>query len=294
MEQLSTLNEIQDEMLRLTSLCRDHVMKVFVDYGRPDSVVDMTLNRFFSYFSQRSQVVCHLTSIGYHWDAEIILRSFMEAAAKIWLICLHPNDQRENLVEEFLYITEKVDNRKMARRANITQRLSQRINSTANTRVMEIFNNNELFEKDELNKKARKELETKWSFSVIISYLEQNHPADFPMKDIESLLHTYGMGSHLLHSDRMALDLMLDRSLREPEELDILTQAHCTRIWSDLAWLWYISLTALKYRFEIGSLKDEIYAEFKMFADSCQKIKEKFDDSQNEFYKQYLNEMPPK
>lgn len=281
------MNQIQDAMIIATSLFRDRIKEIFSNHEERDSLVDDTLKKLFRYFSERSQTIAHLTSFEYAWDAEMILRSAFEASAKIWLICLSSQEKRESLVEDFWNLNTEIHNRKTARKANISINLFAAVDSRDNIDILSHLEDQTIFPHDNVNKKERKAAEQKWSFSEIITHLESSYPPEFPCKYISSLLHGYGMASHLIHADESALDLMLDRELREEEELLILKCAHSIRIWNDLVSLWYISMLALHYRYGIAIKREDVHGVYERFCGLCKPAQERFHLSQRDFYKNW-------
>ena len=278
------MDEIQSAMLSVTSACRDSISSYFSENLQINSRVDATLNDLLGYFSDRSQAISHLVSCGYAWDAEIILRCAYETAAKIWLICLTPDDTRDRLVEEFWGISAEIHNRKKARQASFAKQLHISRNNQHDSRVFAFLEDRTIFHQDEINKKERKAIEQKWSFTEIVNYLEANHPIDFPMRYVTGLLFNYGTASHLIHADDHALDLMLDRELRDPEELALLMLTHTLRIWSDLVSLWFMSSETLRYRFGIKGRNAKLYEQVEKFQGLGAPIKEQFDQMQEHFY----------
>lgn len=278
------MDEIQSAMLDATSKFRNSIAKDFAENFKSYNRIDSTLNDLFAYFSDRSQAISHLASYGYAWDAEIILRCAYEVAGKIWLICLYPKDGRGKLIEEFWGISAEIHNRKKARKANLAKQLHILRNAQYDSKVFDFFEDKEIFPHDEINKKERKGIEQKWSFTEIINYLEANHPKDFPMKYITCLLFNYDAASHLIHADDHALDLMLDRELRDPEELTLLTLSHTIRIWSDLVSLWYMSAETLRYHFGIREKNRDLYMYIEKFSKVSDPIRARFNQTQEKFY----------
>jgi len=278
------MNQLQEAMLSATSLFRDCIIKIFADNEEPDSLVDTTLKKLVSYFSERSQAIVHLVSFEYTWDAEIVLRSAFETCAKIWFICLQTPTNREVVVNEYWNIYSKIHNRKRLKKAHFSKLLFLSVKEKESLDVISAFEDKSLFPCDDLNKKERKLIEQKWSFSEIISHLELSHPPDFPMKHVSSLLHGYGVASSLIHADDFALDLMLDRGLRNDQELLILMCAHTARIWSDLVALWYISLTALDYRYGIKSTDEGITKVYMDYWSLERPVNDRFNMSQKDYY----------
>ncbi|MHC1790986.1 DUF5677 domain-containing protein [Solidesulfovibrio sp.] len=280
------INEIQDAMLRATTLVRDAVVRVFSENEDKSSQVDIVLKRLFSFFSARSQAVAHLMSFEYAWDAEIVLRSVYETSAKIWFICLHPKDERDNLVDEFINIKLMTHNRKIIRKAELIKLLFQSVGDQDSVDVYEAFKSEEHFPVDDLNKRERKKMEQKWSYSEMINYIELNYPTQVPMNHLSSYLFRYMTSSSLLHADIFALDLMLDRQLRDEEELFCLKYAHFVRIWSDIVWIWFITLKTLRHKFECNDKDESIYAACERFTILSRPLSDGFYASQREFYQE--------
>ena len=165
-----SMDNIQDEQLNLISNTRDRI-EALID--RPNLTnVDATLTRLLGYFSGRSQTISLLVSDGNLLDAEIILRSFNECFAKICFVCYQPNDLKENLVDEFWNQLGKVNNHRKRHRAQRAEDFAKCVGSAQDERVLKALSSDALYDFGELNRKQRKSLEQKWSYSEIISFLD--------------------------------------------------------------------------------------------------------------------------
>ncbi|MER2534765.1 MAG: DUF5677 domain-containing protein [Rhizobiaceae bacterium] len=241
-------NALQDATLQAVSAVRDAVQACFdSDAARLDERVFSTLRRLFAFMSERSQAISFLVSAGYVWDAEIIVRSFYEAHAKIWFICLTPESGRRALVDEFWDTTSAVHNRRRAAQAAEAAAVSRRQGDSDDALVLSSLTREDIFPADPLNKQGRRTVEQKWSFAEIVRHLQKSGSADFDLSNLGGLLHMYGQASHMIHADESALDTMLDRQLREKTELRTLAEAHVCRIFSDQAHCWLFSLMALRH-----------------------------------------------
>lgn len=281
------MNRIQDAMLITTEIFRNCIQKIFFDYASENSLVDNTLKRLVSYFSERSQTVSHLASIEYLWDAEIIYRSAVETSAKIWFICLSSVEDREVLVEEFWNINSKIHNRKSSNQAKKVYELFLFRKAEDETDIFYHLQDEKIFPYDDGNRKERKVAEQKWSFSEIITYLENNYPREVPCKYLSSFMYHYGMSSHLIHADEIALDLMLDSQLRDKEELLIFKCAQCTKLWCNLVSLWFFLIQTLYFKYEVCDKDEGINSIYKGFCDLCKPVENRFYDSQRNFYDEY-------
>jgi hypothetical protein len=285
-EDAARLNQLQDAVIVAIRTLRDEIDGHFSKNGDQEDLVDHTLRRLFSYLSDRSQAVSFLVSSGYVWDSEIVLRSFHEANAKVWFICLCDPAERKALVEEFWDAFSAAHNRKQATRARASVELFRSVNSPNNEAILSALTSESLFNFGTDNKDKRKRLEQKWSFSEILKYLEANAPADFPMRHLQALSHHYGIASHLIHADEAALNLMLDRRLRPPEELGLLARAHVCRIFSDQVTLWMLSGMALAFRFGLKErVSVDLWNKFKHIHDLSKPFTDAFDASQLDFYR---------
>jgi hypothetical protein len=291
---MSDLNSVQAAALDAITAARNAIQGTFSEQGDHQDLVDNTLMRLCAYLSDRSQAVSYLVSSGFAWDGEIILRSFYEVNAKIWLICLSAEDQRPALTEEFWGTLASIHNHKRAHRAAAAQELFRRQGKPDDEAVFSVLMQEDLFDRGQGNKQARKAIDQKWSFTEIIRFLAANPPEGFNLIDITGVLHMYGQASHLIHADDAALDLMLDRQLRSPEELKILASAHVCRIWSDLVSLWCFSSLTIGFRFDpkarIGA---ELRGQFSRFHELSRPFLDAFHKSQADFYARVRDRQTP-
>jgi Family of unknown function (DUF5677) len=284
-EEVARLNELQDAVIDAIRTSRDEIEDHFSKSGDSADLIDNTLQRLCSYLSDRSQAVSYLVSSGYVWDAEIVLRSFYEANAKVWFICLSDPSDRNTLVEEFWVALSAAHNRKQATRAKTSAELFRNTNRPNDEAVLAALTSEDLFNFGTDNKDRRRRLEQKWSFAEILKFLKANSPAVFETKYVEALSHGYGIASHLVHADEAALDLMLDRKLRPKDELGILARAHVCRIFSDQVSLWVFTVMSLAYRFgEQKRVSVDLKKKFEHVHDLSRHFTEAFDASQLKFY----------
>lgn len=282
---------MQDATLAAITAARDAIDSLFVAHAAP-MVVDATLRQLFAYMSERSQAVSYLVSSGYTWDAEIVLRPLYEVNARIWLICLAPDEKaREALVTEFWGDHAEIHNRKRANRAATAVAVARLNGASGDDTILSTLADGQSFTFSQADKATRKKVEQKWSFSEIVRFLEKNAPDDFDMSAIAGTLHMYGLASHLIHADAAALDLMADRKLRDSDELAILSATHLCRIFSDQASFWLFSTLALAHRFgKRDTIGDEVFQKYARIHQLSTPISEEFERSQAAFYEKINRE----
>lgn len=281
------LLKIQRHFENCVASARDAADSIFS--GTDDNGVELqTLKSLFALMSARSQAAYYLVTSGYIWDAEIILRSFSEASSKIWFICYRNEDSRASLVAEFWDEYAQAHNNKKSARSKKAQLLALQYGSTTEHEIFSFLSRQDVFPHSDENKAKRRELEQKWSFTEILKYLDSDEQSFVPIRGISAYLHFYGMQSHLVHSDNVALDLMHDQNTRQQQERVLKEISHVCRIMSDLCSFWVFSLEALQYSQSIPWNRRAVYwEEWKEFHDLSKHAKDDFFASQEDFYKHW-------
>jgi hypothetical protein len=288
MPELPPIRALQETSLESLTLIRDEIDGLFSRYGTEPLMITGTLKNLFWYLSSRSQTVSFLISYGYSWDAEIILRSFYEAAAKIVFICFADEAEKLNLINEFWHELGPIGDRKSAHKAKFAEQIQKKESVSAS--IFAMLQDSRVFDFVVDGSKAeRKRLEQKWSFSEIIESLERQATQGIPLKGIKSLLHIYGMASHLIHADKHAMDLMHDRATRPIEELKTLEASHAARIMTDQVSITWLCADALRRHFNGEFSNAATFREaFNRTAELSKPFQTAFEDSQKEFYSHWL------
>ena len=202
------------------------------DAGAND--VKRTLCMLYQYFLDRSGSVITLLANRLDWDAEIVLRTCYECAFKVLRIALASSREQVKLVQEFWGPVGESANRRAARKAVFAEAVFPET-CQAPRDVFQLLQDPKVFPTGPgLTREDRRRLERKWSFFEIVEALAECRLKGRKIHNIRSFLHVYGMASHLVHSDCKALDLVTDRTLREPDELTLLEDAHVARIATDV------------------------------------------------------------
>lgn len=194
-----------------------------------------TLRLLLGYILERGFAALRLMTMRHDFDAEILLRTFHEGAAKLMLIALTPEADRVEVLDEYWAGLGQVADRKTAHRAGMAESVmpDEPSDSRDSLRVLQSRH----FQRGEqtLDRHERRRLEQKWSLPEVLKALDRLLKTE--RREAVALLHIYGMASHLAHADCRALELTLDRSFRPPEERANLEHAHVARMLSDIAML---------------------------------------------------------
>jgi hypothetical protein len=282
---------LQEASLQALTQIRDEVQSLFSRYGAEPHAVTQTLKNLFWYLSSRSQTVSFLISHGYSWDAEIILRPFYEAAAKILFICFAEENDKPALVDEFWNKLGPINNRRTARKAAFAEQLFEK--ESLSTSVLAMMRDERVFDlHTEGSRAQRKRLEKKWSFAEIVENLDERATEGRPVKGVKSMLHIYGMASHLIHADQAAMDLMHDRATRGPHERNILEAGHVSRIMSDQVSITWFCADALREHFRGDFTNNaKILEAVNRTLKLGKRFQTAFEDSQRSFYARWVGDV---
>lgn len=292
----NALRILQDGCLESLEYIRDEIQHLFQVYCQEPNLTDQTLKNLFAYQFSRSQAVSFLTSWGYVWDAEIVLRSFYETTVKLLYISLAQESEKHSLVEEFWEDLGAILSCKTAQRASHAEKVFEP--GSVSAAVFGTLQDERIFDlKPQANRTIRKDLQKKWSFTEMVESLQNRQLNGKPLVDTKFLLHIYGTASHLTHADKAALELIADRAMREPKELKLLEAGHTSRVLTDqvsLTWFCAVALKShLKGEFRNPQKMNEAFQTAHRLSDP---IQEAFSDSQRAFYGRWFDlaeECPP-
>lgn len=276
--------DVQDLFIRCVSMTRDEIEKIIAGIKHPDRSLS-TLAQFFFFIGERSQAVSFLLFNGFLWDAEIVLRSFYEANAKVWYICYRSQESRDAIIDEFWTDFAEMHNQKKMSRSTKSLEMANQFGSQIDSQIFAFLQREDIFKKSTGNKSRRRALEGKWSFSEIIKYLENDAKGLAPLEGVTALAHIYGMQSHLCHADDVALDMMHDHAARPTQERRLKELSHVCRIFSDVSSFWLFSLEALQFSVGLAfDRKSEVWNLWQELHFKSRPAREAFEKSQSAFY----------
>lgn len=244
-----------------------------------------TLRVLNQYQHDRTQAAYCLIVNGLVWDAEVIIRVVYETFAKVAFLATASEEQRADLLGEYWDLLGAVYDRQGALKAEAGERLLKRFGSDGSSRVMASLRDQRVYRTDPLeDKRFRKQLEQRWSFSEILTALKSGRLGNARLIEVEALAHIYGMSSHIAHANSRALDLLQDRATRGSDLLQ-LEIGHVCRMLSDM-----VSVTSFGlYLSEMswaGNIKmpDPLATAFRAMSKSTKPFEEQFEASQDSFY----------
>jgi len=210
--------------------------------------------------SERYQSATLLIQEGRLWDAEILLRSAAEAVFKLLFIARAEEAERVKRLEEYSVTLSRIADLRQSERAR--SKLATLPGDSPDCSVFAAIvlpPEAEAQIRAQLPRKVRQALNAKWSFSEIIDWLDSTMTARGLPSVTLTILHTYGISSHVLHADERGLALVHDRMARDDDVRAKLENAHAARLLSDVIAFYALTVIALEGVAAIGdtqSLRD--------------------------------------
>lgn len=279
--------ELRDAAWTLLITQRNDLLVEVEGWAEP-TPIQRVLLALFQLLGDRGRGVLALLNAGLDWDAEIVLRSFYECASKIIYLATSSELDRPSRIHEFEVILAEASDKRRSRKAAFAEAIFDDQSATDRDVFRALQHPDMVRNSEIISKKERQAVEGRWSFSGIIEQLSAGQSSD-PLPEATSLLHIYGMASHLAHSDAGALDMMEDRARRGSEERELLEAAHRARIVSDVASLsFYCGLVMEAPLGVTGDWKKSWVAPYRTVMALSAAARDSFYPTQREFYDQVL------
>ncbi len=216
-EQLST---VRASAWSTIELCKESIGRLHYD-TEVNSLVRETIGRLSLHLDYVTRGVDCTIGVELQECAQILMRSSFEAAGKILFISLQPKETQTETAQELITILSEIYHRRNKERAGHAANFAKTNRDDDSAIIYEHIAKSPDICASTLTRSERKIIEQKWSFTTIISWTQNRFCAlgiDFPFS---SILYDYGMSSHLLHADGIALDLELDQATRPVKEAEI-------------------------------------------------------------------------
>lgn len=288
---LATSEPLFVQFVECMRAIRGYHCQVFVE--RPESNLYSETLRVLNHYQQdRTQAAYCLIVNGLVWDAEVIIRVAYETFAKVAFLATASVEQRDELLHEYWELLGAVYDRQSALKAEACEHLLNRFGSQGDTRVMAALRDRRVYRTDPLgDKRFRKQLEQRWSFSEILGALKGGRLGNASLVGIDALAHIYGMSSHFAHANSRALDLLEDRATRGGDLLQ-LEVGHICRMLTDMVSITSFSLFLCERSWAGGNkMPDPLAAAFRSMLESAKPFQVAFEASQDELYSSWpMNE----
>ncbi|MGJ7614833.1 MULTISPECIES: DUF5677 domain-containing protein [unclassified Variovorax] len=186
--------------------------------------------RLMQYYSSRCQSVNLLLQEWKLWDCDILMRSALECVTRFLFVSVaEPSERSQRIIEYQVLLSEIEDIQRSEKARSAVKNLHDAESAMLiGGVVLDPVREAEL--RSRWPKTKRQALKQKWSFSEIVRVLEKVDEPTLDLTGYGSLLHSYGLSSHLIHADQTAMDLMYDRATRDPGAKLLQERAHFARL----------------------------------------------------------------
>jgi hypothetical protein len=176
------------------------------------------------FYTQRCIATSSLLQADLLWDAEIVFRAAIEAALKVWFVAATPEPERSVRVREFREHLSEVAIYRFRARASAGHTVKS--GPEAMVSMLAMSENEQNVHRAKWTKRERKALEQKWAFAEMVKALENASVGGHRLPYLVDLTHSYGVASHFLHADQMAITLTADRESRAAKTSELLASLH--------------------------------------------------------------------
>lgn len=213
------------------------------DYAKPYIAKDYSgLNPLVRFVVAQLYIDCHLSSEsvlllireGKVWDADLITRSVMEGSVKFTHLLTGTAEQVYEKVNEYWNVLPVF---KRIKHSENAKKLLENIPNPEGPEwqpIWELVISDVEYEQIRMqyNRKDRRALEEKWSFSGIMKSLTKSEPPW--ITPLVGLMHNYTISSHLVHKDADGVGMVWERNMRDSSRRDAVTIGHAARLVSDI------------------------------------------------------------
>lgn len=182
------------------------------------------------YYGERCQSLNLLLQDWKLWDSDILMRSATECATRFIFVSIAAPTERATRIEEYEVALNEIDDLQRSEKAKPAVAASMDSDTAMLLGGVVLSPEREAELRARWPKAKRAQLKQKWSFSEMVRQLSEFQNDGIDLRHYKSLLHGYGLSSHLVHADQTAINMFWDRHEREPHVRKMQEQAHFARL----------------------------------------------------------------
>lgn len=205
------------------------LMEPFASHRFEDRAAAAALGELASASARSSESAMLLCAFGQLWDAELVMRSVVEASLKFCFILQSP----EHFPERMREYREDLHDIGVLKGHNKISEFLGGIASHSDAQVRPLVDRllapEELTRlQDRLPRQKRNIIEQRWGFSAMVGVLDRSGDPIFA--GIAGLAHGYAMASHVMHADPIGVSMPMERDHRAPDRRDAAHSVHLARL----------------------------------------------------------------
>lgn len=221
----SELITIIDRFARYQNECADLFIEIAESLQPRNPKLAAICGDQFNFMAARSNSLIELVKINALWDAQILVRPIIESCVKVCFLCFSPEEQRPKLCLEYEETLGVINTLKLHDKALKTLGA---VEGTPHPMLEALLLPEDKLKelREKVPKEVRKDIESRWGFTRMVVTLDQSFKSHFQISPFSSLLHTYGLSSHLIHADETGLGTIRARGRLEEPRLSVITASH--------------------------------------------------------------------
>lgn len=218
------------ESLAVFSQFRDEIRNVI----KESKAADPRFSRFASgqmhYYGERCQSLNLLLQEWKLWDCDILMRVATECATRFIFVSVANVSERADRIHEYEVGLNEIEDLQRSEKAKPSVVSSSDPDTAMLLGGIVLSPEKEAALRARWPKAKRAQIKQKWSFSEMVRQLSEVHNERIDLRHYKSLLHGYGLSSHLIHADQTAINVYWDRQERETHIRRLQEQAHFARL----------------------------------------------------------------
>lgn len=273
------------ESLAVYSMIRDEIRNILEDdceCGK--EYKDFALSQLY-YYSERCQSMSLLLQEWKLWDADIVMRAALECATRFIFVSVAQEDERSNLIYEYSVALSEIADIQRSEKAKKFVDVNDDEDALTLVGGVILSPEREQEARSRWTKSKRNALKQKWSFSEIVKNLTKFNAKGLDLRGYKSLLHSYGLSSHLIHADQTAIELVWDRGNREETVRVAQENAHYARLATTQTSILFLCWRALVYATGTGSKSYYVIEAMRRMDEKASFFHNEFARTQDSFYK---------
>ena len=275
------------ESLVVYSMTRDEIKNVLDHEGVYDEGYRNFALAQLHYYSERCQSLNVLLQKWKLWDSDIVMRAALECATRFIFVSSARKKERPELIYEYSVALNEIADIQRSEKAK--QFVDANKDADSLILIGGVILSGEREEELRLRwpKSKRNPIKQKWSFTEIVRKLTEFHEPGLDLRGYKSLLHSYGLSSHLIHADQTAIDVVWDRAHREPAVRIAQERAHYARLATTQTAILFLCWRALVYATGIDSRNQDVVEALVQVEKKAEVFHEEFARTQDAFYDEH-------
>lgn len=190
-----------------------------------------TIGQLNGFCSMLAQSAMQLIWSGCVWEAEIIIRTILEASIRLAYICIDKSEVEDKVFE----YNEVLANVYQTKREKRMDAYLKNVNSDDPVLKKSFEEVIAIHPSSDMNRKRRQQIERKWAFNELTTKID-SYGLDY-LNKMTYFANSYGTASHIVHADSDGVGMIWERDSRSNDEKEAITYGHIARELSDIFWL---------------------------------------------------------